>query len=103
MAINGVNGADSTLPAIPTSAVVPQEQTINNRALIQAVKVVNEAGTLGNNKEVTFQIDRTTKLPVIQIVDRSTNQVVDQIPSEYILQLAQNLGKGESRAPSGLP
>jgi hypothetical protein len=67
-----VNEADPTLAAITTPASVPPEQAISNRSLIQAVKAVNEAGNLGNNKEVTFQIDRTTKLPVIQIVDRST-------------------------------
>jgi uncharacterized FlaG/YvyC family protein len=37
-------------------------------------------------------MDASTKTPVIRIIDKETNQVVDQIPAEYILQLAASLG-----------
>ena len=102
MDITGASGAAPALAAIPTPAQVPPEQAANNRNLIQAVKAVNEAGTLGDNNEITFQMDRNSRLPVIQIIDRSTKQVVEQIPPEYILQLAQTLGKGESSTFSTL-
>jgi len=102
MEITGASGAAPALAAIPTPAQGPPEQAANNRNLIQAVKAVNEAGTLGDNNEITFQMDRNSRLPVIQIIDRSTKQVVEQIPPEYILQLAETLGKGDSSSFSTL-
>jgi uncharacterized FlaG/YvyC family protein len=101
MDISGASGAAPALAAIPTPAV-PPEQAANNRNLIQAVKAVNEAGTLGEQNEITFQMDRNSRLPVIQIIDRSTKQVVEQIPPEYILQLAATLGKSDSSSFSAL-
>ena len=102
MDITGASGAAPALAAIPTPVQVPPEQAANNRNLIQAVKAVNEAGTLGDSNEITFQMDRNSHLPVIKIIDRSTKQVVEQIPAEYILQLAQTLGRGESSTFSTL-
>ena len=102
MEITGTNGAAPALAAIPTPAPVPPEQAANNRNLIRAVQAVNEAGVLGENNEITFQIDRNSRLPLIRIIDRDTNKVVEQIPAEYILQLAATLGKGASSTFSTL-
>lgn len=102
MEITGLNGTSTALAAIPTPAPIPPEQAANNRSLIQAVKAVNEAGTFGENNEITFQIDRNSRLPLIRIIDRSTNKVVEQIPAEYILQLAETLGKTASSTFSAL-
>jgi uncharacterized FlaG/YvyC family protein len=93
MEITGASAAAATLAAIPTPERVPPEQAAANRGLIQAVNAVNEAGTFGDNNEITFQIDRNSHLPVVQIIDRATKEVVDQIPAEYILELAQSLGE----------
>ena len=102
MEITGLNGAAPALAAISTPAPIPPEQAANNRELIQAVKAVNEAGTFGDNNEITFQIDRNLRRPIIQIIDRSTQKVVEQIPPEYILQLAETLGKSPSSTLSTL-
>jgi len=102
MDITGTSGAAPALAAIPSPAPLSPEQAANNRNLIQAVQAVNEAGTFGDHNEITFQMDRKSRLPVIQIIDRSTKQVVEQIPPEYILQLAQTLGKGASSTFSTL-
>ena len=92
MEITGASAAALSLAAIPAPEGVPPAQAAANRSLIQAVKTVNESGTLGEN-EMTFQIDRNSHLPIVQIVDRSTKKVVEQIPPEYLLQLAQTLGQ----------
>jgi len=102
MDITGTSGAAQALALVSTPAPVPPEQAASNRNLIQAVKAVNEAGTFGENNEITFQIDRNSHMPLIQIIDRSTKKVVEQIPPEYILQLAETLGKGESSSFSAL-
>ncbi len=86
------SAAASALAAIPTPEGAPPAQVAANRILIQAVKTVNDSGTLGEN-ELTFQIDRNLHVPVVQIVNRTSKKVVDQIPPEYVLQLAQSLGQ----------
>ncbi len=63
----------------------------SERQLLQAAKSVNESGVLGQN-QLVFLLDRQTHRAVIRVVDRSTQQVVSQIPPEYVLQLAQDLG-----------
>jgi|SRR5208282_3699644 flagellar protein FlaG len=102
MDISGASGAAPALAAIPTPAAVPPEQAANNRNLIQAVRAVNEAGTLGEQNEITFQMDRNSHQPVIQIIDRTTKQVLEQIPAEYLLRLAETLGQSASSTLSTL-
>jgi len=65
----------------------------DNRQLIQAAKALNAAGAFGDQTEISFSIDRTTRLPMFKIIDRNTQEVVEQIPPEYILRLAAELGK----------
>jgi uncharacterized FlaG/YvyC family protein len=103
MEINGSSAAAAAaaaaaLATIPPPERVPPEQAAANHELIQAVKAVNEAGTFGENNEITFQIDRNSHLPVVRIIDRTTNEVVEQMPAEYILQLAQTLGQSPNAA-----
>lgn len=102
MDITGASAAGAALAAIPASAAVPPGQLANNRNLIQAIQAVNESGTLADNTEITFQIDRNSRLPLVQIIDTTTNKVIEQIPPEYIIQLAETLGKGDSASLSTL-
>lgn len=83
---SGVLGAGvQAEPAAP--APVSQEQ----RSLIQAVKAVNAAEIFGENKEITFVMDRQAKRMVIRIVNSQTREVVNQIPPEYLLHLAEEV------------
>jgi uncharacterized FlaG/YvyC family protein len=41
--------------------------------------------------ELTFQKDPQTHRMVIKIINRNTQEVVMQIPPEYVLQLAEDL------------
>ena len=67
------------------------EQAAQTRQLLQAAKSVNESGVLGQN-QLVFLVDPQTHRPVFRIVDRTTQQVISQIPPEYVLRLAQDLG-----------
>jgi uncharacterized FlaG/YvyC family protein len=91
MDITGVNGVGQ-LPATAPAPAAPQH-VAENRDIVQAVRAVNAASSFGDNNEVSFMLDRNTKLPVIRIVNKETKEVVQQIPAEYILQLAQELAK----------
>ncbi len=84
----------SLQPAGSLSAASPQvsvQEAAQRRQLLQAAQTVNQSGVLGEN-QLVFALDRETHRPVIRIVDRTTQQVITQIPPEYVLQLAQNLG-----------
>jgi flagellar protein FlaG len=94
MEISGVNGL-ATIPVnISAPAPPDQAQAAENRNLVRAVKAVNSAQSFGDQNELSFTLDRNTRLPVIRIVDRNTKEVIDQIPPEYVLRLAEELRKG---------
>jgi uncharacterized FlaG/YvyC family protein len=55
------------------------------------VREVNKSELLGQGRELSFRRDPATKQPVIAIVDSASGDVIDQIPPESVLQLAQQL------------
>jgi uncharacterized FlaG/YvyC family protein len=63
-------------------------------AVRDAISSINQIELLGFDREMRFSTDPQSKLGVVQVVSRSTGQVIVQIPSEFILNLAQNLQKG---------
>jgi uncharacterized FlaG/YvyC family protein len=76
-------------PVVP-DARSPKPQA-ENQALIQAVQQMNDSQVAGEDGEWTLSIDQQTRLPVIRITSRQTDQVVMQLPAEYVLQLQQIL------------
>jgi len=62
-----------------------------NREIIQAVRLVGAHVNVGSDNEMTFFLDRKTRQPVIKIVNRQTGEVVEQIPNERILRLADDI------------
>jgi uncharacterized FlaG/YvyC family protein len=92
MDITGVN-ALGQIPATTPAPTAP-EHAVENRDIVQAVKALNAAASFGENNELTFLLDRNSRLPVIRIIDRETKEVVDQIPPEYILRMAEELRNG---------
>lgn len=94
-AVDAVHAAGQSLAAAVATA--PPEKSTEQREIIQAVKAVNASEMFGINSEVAFAIDRETRRPVVRIVDRNTNEVIRQIPPEYLLRMAQDL-KGPSQS-----
>ena len=77
------------------------EQAAKHREIARAVKVLNDGGGVGAGSEVRFAIDKTSGNALIQIVDRVTNEVIRQIPSESVIRMAEalkNLAPGERPA-----
>ena len=85
--INAVTTQASTVGETVAARPINQDQ----RTLIQAVKAVNTSGALGEDNELTFILDRATRQAVVRIVNRKTGEVVDQIPAEYVLRIAEEL------------
>jgi flagellar protein FlaG len=67
------------------------EKDVPARNVVTAVHEVNKSELMGEGRQLTFSRDPETRRPVIQIVDQSTGEVIDQIPSETVLELAQQL------------
>jgi flagellar protein FlaG len=86
MDITGINGLGIN-PVSAPAQVAPDP--VENRDVIQAVHALNAAQYFGDNNELSFLLDRQTRLPVIRIVNKKTKELVDQIPPEYILRLAE--------------
>lgn len=78
-------------PVAAVAAPVPSERLAEQRDLIQAVKALNSAELFGQNSELTFVMDRETRRPVVRIIDRNTNELIRQIPPEYVLRMAADL------------
>lgn len=85
---------DSSLPVADFAVQAVQkvqEVQAQHRELIQAVRAVNATDKLGQDNELTFSLDIKTQRPVMKIVNRETNEVIEQIPTERVLRLAQEL------------
>jgi flagellar protein FlaG len=89
MEISGVKN-NQPLP-VNVQAVTPELQA-ENREVIEAVKAINAAELFGQNSELTFIIDRETRRPLVRIVDRETKEVLQQIPTEYAIRMAEEGG-----------
>ena len=89
MEIPRVNSVGVTHAAsAPTPA---NEKDVPIRQMVSAVNEVNKSELMGEGRQLSFTRDPQTRRPVIQIIDQSTGEVIDQIPSETVLELAQQL------------
>jgi uncharacterized FlaG/YvyC family protein len=75
--------------SVATAAPSPPPPSTDQRALVQAVKAINSLNWFGQDNELAFAVDRNTHRAVVRIVNRNTHEVVQQIPSEYVLRLAE--------------
>jgi len=87
-----INPAALSVAASLTSTQ-PPERLQENRELIHAVRALNGSEMFGQNQELTFQMDRDTRRPVLRIVDRKTGEVIAQVPPEHVLRLARQFEK----------
>ena len=67
---------------------ISTEQAAYNRSVASAAGAVNQSGILGENREVTFSVDQSTHQPVVRVLDTNTKEVIEQWPTEYLLQMA---------------
>jgi flagellar protein FlaG len=83
---------DSVGASAAVSTPTPSNQKdVPVRDIVTAVHELNKSELMGQGRQLSFTRDPETRRPVIQIIDQSTGDVIDQIPSEALLQLAQQL------------
>ena len=87
--MNSLDAVGSGQTAPVTTSPVPVERLQENRDLIRAVKAVNATEYFDQNSELTFKLDRGR--PIVRLINKKTNEVIRQIPPEYVLRLADDL------------
>ena len=92
MDVTSVNRIAQSLPAAAPG--VPIDQAAQARDVVQAVKALNQTEMFGQDNELEFQRDQASRRMVIRVVNRKTQEVVSQVPAEYVLRLAEDLKKG---------
>jgi uncharacterized FlaG/YvyC family protein len=95
MDVKPVGDAGQALPAAPAAA--SPNWLVENRELIRSVKSINAAELFGDGKELTFALDWETKRPVVRVIDRQSGEILFQSPPDYMLRLAEVMGKAGAR------
>ncbi|MCA2968948.1 MAG: flagellar protein FlaG [Acidobacteriaceae bacterium] len=82
-------------PRVPAPAPpdLERQQLEERKELVRAVKAINESAAFGENYELTFVFDRPNQRTLVRIIDRETKEVIRQLPAEYALRVASQLGK----------
>ena len=87
-----VNALSRITQAAPASATpVSADDASQNRQVVQAVKALNKSEMFGEDNGLEFQKDPDTKRWVVKVINRTTGDVISQIPPEYVLRLAEDL------------
>ncbi len=80
---------------IPIMQVDPprvwREQQEQRTAVVTAIRALNKSELFGSNRELKFARDSSTDKLVIQIVDRNTGEMVQQIPAQDVLRMMANI------------
>jgi len=79
----------AAVPA-PAANTAPVDKAAENREVVQAVKALNGTEMFGDN-ELDFQRDPQTRRMVVRVVNRKTQEVISQVPPEYVLRLAESM------------
>jgi uncharacterized FlaG/YvyC family protein len=88
------SAAQVSIPAGPFPSGPSRALSDDERVLIHAVKAVNASEMLGQDNELTFVLDPAVRRAVVRIVNRHTREVVQQIPSEYVLRMPEEMKRG---------
>lgn len=100
----GADKAAASLPdnaqAVAAAGQAQQQQAQNTAAkekpsvteqLQSSLKQLNSVASLYNN-QLEFSVDKDTDLQVVKVVDKETQKVIRQIPSEDAIRIAKAIG-----------
>jgi uncharacterized FlaG/YvyC family protein len=87
----------TTSSTSPLSALGVAPQNQERRLLANAVAAINQSGLLPATT-LKIHYDVAAQRLTVQYIDNETNEVLDQIPSEEALRMAQELAGSPSAA-----
>ncbi len=93
--------ADRTGPPPAESTIQDRQRQDQTRRLARATKVLNDSGQIASEHELAIALDRHSGQPVIRLIDRNTKEVIQQIPEERVLRMAEEF-KREAEKTSAL-
>jgi uncharacterized FlaG/YvyC family protein len=96
MEIGPINPLNMNAPVTTTSST-PQDSASFVRQIVTAIRGLNKTELLGQGRELAFVRDPNTQKPIIQILDRDSGEVIDQLPPETILRLAADIDKEQPK------
>jgi len=83
-----IDGSQQSITAYDALPGIDRGVVPASSAVRSAVDTINSAGLLGATNQLSFSIDPATRKVVVRIVDSETHEVVSQIPTEQVLQMA---------------
>jgi uncharacterized FlaG/YvyC family protein len=87
-----ITAVNRSMPAsVGAVSEIPGQKARENRDIVKAVKALNSTEMFGQDNHLTFQRDLYSHQMVLRVVNRKTEEVVLQIPSEEVLRLAEDL------------
>jgi uncharacterized FlaG/YvyC family protein len=89
MDVNALSRIMQASPAVATP--ISADTASQNRQVVQAVKALNKSEMFGEDNGLDFQTDPVSRRLVVKVVNRTTGEVISQIPPEYVLRLADDL------------
>ena len=89
MEITGIDR--SAQPIAATVTPITNDQAAENREVVRAVKALNATEMFGQENQLMFRRDPESQRMVVRVVNRKTEEVISQIPAEYLLRLAEDL------------
>ncbi|MBA1264714.1 flagellar protein FlaG [Stutzerimonas nitrititolerans] len=91
----GVTGRQSDSAVAGNAASAEQQQAVSVESLGEAVASIKDfVQTI--RRDLNFDLDDSSGKMVVKVTDRSTGEVVRQIPTEEALRLAENLEEARS-------
>jgi flagellar protein FlaG len=91
---SGASATAPAAPAAPAQATKSKAASATAAELAKAVEAVNKSLD-SRSQAIEFSIDDTDKRPIIKVVDQQTKEVIRQIPSEEMLEIARALDKAQ--------
>ena len=88
MDLTAINRGATAVHA-PTPAVTV-DKAAEQREVVQAVKAINGTEMFGPENELRFQKDPQSQRMIVRLINRKTQEVVTQVPAEYLLRLAED-------------
>ena len=86
-----INAVNPNVPSAPAQIAPAVDHAAENREVVRAVKALNGTEMFGQNNQLLFQKDPQTGRMVLRVVNTRTQEVISQIPPEYVLNLAEDL------------
>jgi flagellar protein FlaG len=91
MDVNALSRIAQAAPAVATP--VSADAASQKRQVVQAVKALNQSEMLSEDNGLEFQKDPESNRWVVKVVNKTTGDVISQVPAEYVLRLADALKK----------